>query len=61
MLRLSYLLSLAALAMVLSAPPSRGETIIDEWQNVKAPLSICEFAVPGTKQIFRDDRLTSVV
>ncbi len=38
MLRLRYLLPLAAFAMVLiSAVPSRGETIIDEWQNVKAP------------------------
>jgi hypothetical protein len=34
---LRYLLSLAAFAMiVISGGPSRGETIIDEWQNVKA-------------------------
>jgi hypothetical protein len=31
---LRYLLPLAAL---ISGAPSRGETIIDEWQNVKAP------------------------
>jgi nicotinamidase-related amidase len=38
MLRLRYLLPLAAFAMVLiSGAPSRSETIIDEWQNVKAP------------------------
>ena len=38
MLRLRYLLLLTAFAMVLiSGAPSRGETIIDEWQNVKAP------------------------
>ncbi len=38
MLRLRYLLPLAAFAMVLiGSAPSRGETIIDEWQNVKAP------------------------
>ena len=35
---LRYLLPLAAFAMiVISGGPSRGETIIDEWQNVKAP------------------------
>ena len=38
MLRLRYLLLLTTFAMVLiSGAPSRGETIIDEWQNVKAP------------------------
>jgi len=38
MLRLRYLLPVAALAIVLiGGAPSRGETIIDEWQNVKAP------------------------
>ena len=38
MLRLRYVLPLAASAMiVISGVPSRGETIIDEWQNVKAP------------------------
>jgi nicotinamidase-related amidase len=38
MLRLRYLLPLAAFAMVfIGGAPSRGETIIDEWQNVKAP------------------------
>lgn len=38
MFRLRYLLPLAALAMVLiSGAPVRSETIIDEWQNVKAP------------------------
>lgn len=38
MLRLRYLLPLAAFAMVLiGAAPSRGETVIDEWQNIKAP------------------------
>jgi hypothetical protein len=38
MLRLRYLLPLAAFAMILiGGAPSRAETIIDEWQNVKAP------------------------
>ena len=38
MLRLRYVLPLAASAMiVISGVPSRGETIIDEWQNVKPP------------------------
>ena len=38
MSRLGYLLPLAAFATVLiSGAPSRGETIIDEWANVKAP------------------------
>jgi nicotinamidase-related amidase len=38
MLRLRYLVPLAAFAMVLfSGAPSRGETIIDEWASVKAP------------------------
>ncbi len=38
MLRSSHLLPLAALAAVLSyAVPSSAETIIDEWNNVKAP------------------------
>ena len=38
MLRSRYLLPLAAFAMVLiSGAPSPGETVIDEWQNVKAP------------------------
>jgi hypothetical protein len=38
MLHLRCLLPLFAFAMVLmSGVPSRGETIIDEWQNVKAP------------------------
>jgi nicotinamidase-related amidase len=38
MLRLRYLLPLVAFAMVLiSGTPSRGETVIDEWQNIKAP------------------------
>ena len=38
MLRLRHLLPLAALAALLSyAVPSSAETIIDEWNNVKAP------------------------
>ena len=38
MLRIRYLLPLAAVAIALiGAAPSRGETIVDEWQNVKAP------------------------
>jgi nicotinamidase-related amidase len=38
MLRLRYLLPLAAFAMALSTgTPTRGETVIDEWQNIKAP------------------------
>jgi nicotinamidase-related amidase len=38
MLPLRYLLPLAAFAIVLiGGGSSRGETIIDEWQNVKAP------------------------
>jgi hypothetical protein len=35
---LRYLPLLAAFALIVfGAVPSRGETIIDEWQNVKAP------------------------
>jgi hypothetical protein len=38
MFKISRLLPLAALAAVLSyAGPSSAETIIDEWQSVKAP------------------------
>jgi len=38
MLRLRYVLPLAAFAIVLiGGGSSRGETIIDEWQNIKAP------------------------
>jgi nicotinamidase-related amidase len=38
MLRSRYLLALAAIATVLmGAVPSHGETIVDEWNSVKAP------------------------
>jgi hypothetical protein len=38
MLRLRHLLPLAALGAVLSyAVPSSAQTIIDEWNSVKAP------------------------
>ena len=38
MSQICYLLQLAALAAMLSyAVPSSAETIIDEWQNIKAP------------------------
>ncbi len=38
MFRMRYLLPFAAVALMLTgAAPSRSETIIDEWQNVKAP------------------------
>ena len=38
MSQIRYLLQLAALAAMLSyAVPSSAETIIDEWQNIKAP------------------------
>jgi hypothetical protein len=54
MLRLRYLLHLlplAAVAMVMiGSVPSRGETIIDEWQSVKAPPpQLKSVALEGTR------------
>ena len=56
MLRLRYLLPLAAFAMVLmSGAPSRGETIIDEWSNVKAPPA------PELKSVTLDPKTTALL
>jgi nicotinamidase-related amidase len=56
MLRLRYLLPLAAFAMVLiGGAPSRGETIIDEWQNVKAPPA------PELKSVALDPKTTALL
>ena len=56
MLRLRYLLPLAAFATVLiSGAPSRGETIIDEWQNVKAPPA------PQLKSVTLDPKTTALL
>jgi nicotinamidase-related amidase len=56
MLRLRYLPLLAAFAMPLFyAAPSRGETIIDEWQNVKAPPP------PALKSVTLDPKTTALL
>jgi nicotinamidase-related amidase len=56
MLRLRYLLPLAAFAMVLiSGAPSRGETVIDEWQNIKAPPA------PELKAVTLDPKTTALL
>jgi len=56
MLRLRYLLSLAAFALVLiSGAPSRGETVIDEWQNIKAPPA------PQLKSVTLDPKTTALL
>jgi nicotinamidase-related amidase len=56
MLRLRYLLPLAAFAMVLiGAAPSRGETVIDEWANIKAPPA------PQLKSITLDPKTTALL
>jgi nicotinamidase-related amidase len=59
MLRLRYLLrllSLAAVAMVMiGSVPSRSETIIDEWQNVKAPPP------PQLKSVTLDPKTTAIL
>ena len=56
MLRLRYLLTLAAFAMVLmGGAPSRGETIIDEWPNVKAPPP------PELKSVTLDPKTTALL
>jgi len=56
MLRLRYLLLLTTFAMVLiSGAPSRGETIIDEWQNVKAPPA------PQLQSVTLDPKTTALL
>ena len=56
MFRLRYLPLLAAFAMVLfGAIPSRGETIIDEWANVKAPPP------PELKSVTLDPKTTALL
>jgi hypothetical protein len=56
MLRLRYLLPLAAFATVLiSGAPSRGETVIDEWQNIKAPPA------PQLKSVTLDPKTTALL
>ena len=56
MLRLRYLLPLAAFAMVLmSGAPSRGETIIDEWPSVKAPPA------PKLKSVTLEPKTTALL
>jgi nicotinamidase-related amidase len=56
MLRLRHLLPLAALAGVLSyAVPSSAETIIDEWNSVKAPPA------PALKSVTLDPKTTALL
>lgn len=56
MLRLRYLPLLAVFAMPLFyAEPSQGETIIDEWQNVKAPPP------PELKSVTLDPKTTALL
>ena len=56
LLCLRYLLTLAAFAMVLmGGAPSRGETIIDEWPNVKAPPP------PELKSVTLDPKTTALL
>ena len=56
LLCLRYLLPLAAFAMVLmGGAPSRGETIIDEWPNVKAPPP------PELKSVTLDPKTTALL
>ena len=60
MFKIRHLLPLAALAAVLSyAEPSSAETIIDEWQSVKAGQFVC---CPGLDEMeFRKDRRVQAV
>ncbi|MGO9756710.1 MAG: cysteine hydrolase family protein [Roseiarcus sp.] len=56
MLRFSHLLAFAAIAMVLvGGAPSWGETIIDEWQTVKAPPP------PQIKAVTLDPKTTAIL
>ena len=56
MLRLRHLLPLAALAAVLSyAVPSSAETIIDEWNSVKAPPA------PKLQSVTLDPKTTALL
>jgi len=56
MLRIRLLLPLAALAAVLTyAAPSLAQTIIDEWQSVKAPPA------PTLKSVTIDPKTTAVL
>jgi len=56
MFKIRHLLPLAALAAVLSyAEPSSAETIIDEWQSVKAPPA------PQLKSVTLDPKTTALL
>ena len=56
MFKIRHLLPLAALAAVLSyAEPSSAETIIDEWQSVKAPPA------PELKSVTLDPKTTALL
>ncbi|MGH6671613.1 MAG: cysteine hydrolase family protein [Xanthobacteraceae bacterium] len=56
MLRIRYLLPLAVLAVVLmGGAPSRAETIIDEWQSVKAPPA------PKLHSVTLDPKTTAIL
>jgi nicotinamidase-related amidase len=56
MLRLGYWLPLAVVAMALiSAAPSRGQTLIDEWSNIKAPPA------PKLESVTLDPKTTSLL
>lgn len=56
MLRLhSVLLTVAFATLVLGGAPSRGETVIDEWQNIKAPPA------PALKAVTLDPKTTALL
>ena len=56
MFKIRHLLPLAALAAILSyAEPSSAETIIDEWQSVKAPPA------PQLKSVTLDPKTTALL
>jgi nicotinamidase-related amidase len=56
MLRLRYLLALAAIAtLLIGGATSRAETIIDEWKNVKAPPP------PQLQSVTLDPKKTAVI
>ena len=56
MFKIGHLLPLAALAAVLSyAVPSSAETVIDEWQNIKAPPP------PQLKSVTLDPKTTALL
>ena len=56
MLRLRFVLPLAAFAMFLiGGAPSRAETVIDEWQSIKAPPA------PELKAVTLDPKTTALL